>query len=100
MMAITRDAYDRVPMDPRFVGWGQEDEAWGAALAAVLGNGWRGTTPLYHLWHPPQPRQNRAIGSQESRHLRGRYFKARRFPNEMDTLLTDARSLLVDAASV
>lgn len=92
MMALSRENYERVPLDPRFRGWGQEDESWGAALAAVLGKGWRGTEPLYHLWHPPQPRQNRAVGSEESRHLRNLYLKARRFPDQMDDLLTVARA--------
>lgn len=92
MMALARETYEQVPMDWRFRGWGQEDEAWGAALAAVTGKGWRGSEPLYHLWHPPQPRQNRAVGSDESRHLRNLYLKARRFPDEMEALLTVARA--------
>jgi hypothetical protein len=92
IMVLSRETYEQVPLDWRFKGWGQEDEAWGAALAAVAGKGWRGTEPLYHLWHPPQPRQNRAIGSDESRHLRNLYLKARRFPDEMEALLTVARA--------
>lgn len=92
MMALPRETYERVPLDHRFKGWGQEDEAWGAALAAVTGKGWRGSHPLYHLWHPPQQRQNRAVGSDESRHLRNLYLKARRFPDEMEALLTVARA--------
>jgi len=92
MMALPRDTYERIPLDHRFKGWGQEDEAWGAALAAVEGKGHRGAEPLYHLWHPPQPRQNRAVGSDESRHLRNLYLKARRFPEEMESLLTVARA--------
>jgi len=92
MVALPREIYEDVPLDHRFKGWGQEDEAWGAALAATHGKGWRGTEPLYHLWHPPQPRQNRAVGSDESRHLRNLYLKARRFPDEMESLLTVARA--------
>jgi hypothetical protein len=34
-LAIRRDVYDDCPLDARFVGWGQEDEAWGDALAAL-----------------------------------------------------------------
>jgi hypothetical protein len=93
MMAIRREHYEEVPLDARFVGWGQEDEAWGAALEARLGRGWRSPQPLYHLWHPPQQRQNRAVGSEASRNLRGRYFKARRFPEQMEELLAEARRL-------
>jgi hypothetical protein len=89
LMAIQRDAYDRVPLDPRFVGWGQEDEAWGVALKELVGPGWRGTAPLFHLWHPPQPRQHRATGSDESRALRNRYFRARRQPEQMQALIDE-----------
>lgn len=93
MMAISRERYDDVPLDARFVGWGQEDEAWGAALEARYGRGWRSPNPLYHLWHPPQARQNRATGSEASRNLRMRYYKARRFPEQMEELLAEARRL-------
>jgi hypothetical protein len=92
LLVIEREAYEHVPLDHRFQGWGQEDEAWGAALAAVHGPGWRGTEPLYHLWHPPQQRLNRAVGSEESRHLRNLYLKARRSPAQMEALLTVART--------
>ena len=94
MMVLPRESYERVPLDPRFRGWGQEDEAWGAALGSVFGKGWRGSEPLWHLWHPPQARQNRAVGSDASRHLRNLYLKARRFPDQMDELLTVARATL------
>jgi hypothetical protein len=100
LIIITRELYDRVPLDPRFVGWGQEDEAWGAALATVAGKGWRGTDRLFHLWHPPQQRQNRAVGSEQSRHLRNLYLKARREGAEMEALLDGARCLLRADASV
>lgn len=94
LVVIKREVYDRVPMDPRFVGWGQEDEAWGAALAVLAGSPWRGTVPLYHLWHPPQPRQNRATGSEASRTHRNRYVRARRFVPEMEALVQESISLL------
>jgi len=94
LTVITRELYDRVPLDPRFVGWGQEDEAWGAALATLAGKGWRGASGLFHLWHPPQQRQNRAVGSDASRLLRNLYLKARRSEPEMEALVAEARSLL------
>jgi hypothetical protein len=93
MLAIHRDRYDEVPLDPRFVGWGQEDEAWGAALEARFGRQWRSPEPLVHLWHPPQQRQNRAVGSEASRTLRQQYFKARRLPDQLEALLVEARRL-------
>lgn len=42
-----------VPVDPRFIGWGQEDESHGMALWRIYGEPWRGTANLIHLWHPP-----------------------------------------------
>ena len=100
LLAISREHYERVPLDPRFVGWGQEDESWGMALSALLGKGWRHTEPLYHLWHPPQERQNRATGSEASRNLRNQYLRARRDLPRMQALVDEARSLLHDPASV
>lgn len=100
LTVITRENYERVPLDPRFVGWGQEDEAWGMALQALLGKGWRGSEPLFHLWHPPQPRQNRATGSEASRNLRNQYLRARRDIAMMEAIVDGARSLLQDHASV
>lgn len=100
LLAISRENYERVPLDPRFVGWGQEDESWGMALLALLGKGWRGTEPLYHLWHPPQPRQNRATGSEASRNLRNQYLRARRDVAMMQGIVDQARSLLQDPAPV
>jgi len=98
LIAITRENYDRVPLDPRFVGWGQEDESWGMALLALLGKGWRGSESLFHLWHPPQQRQNRAVGSEASRSLRNQYLRARRDIPMMEGLIATARSLIVEHA--
>lgn len=73
LVVLPRYVWDEVPLDARFVGWGQEDLAWGCALTRVLGGGWRGMSPLMHLWHPPQKRQNRVAGSTESMRLYSRY---------------------------
>lgn len=89
-----RDAVLAVPMDPRFVGWGQEDRSWGMALEAVLGPPWRGSAPLVHLWHPPASRQDRVIGSMEGWRLQRRYTKARWQPEAMAALLSEAQALL------
>jgi hypothetical protein len=78
-----------VPLDGRFVGWGQEDECWAIALQTMLGPAWRGTHDLVHLWHPPQPRASRRRGSLESWTLRSRYMAARDDPARMRALLDE-----------
>ena len=73
IVVITRELYDRCPLDPRFAGWGHEDEAWAYALRLLHGQRW--TNPdgrLWHLWHPPQPR-NGAYGAPASVELRNEY---------------------------
>lgn len=76
LLVIRRDIFDDVPPDRRFRGWGSEDEAWGHALQTLVGPCWRGTDPLVHLWHPPQPRISRKIGNRESHALLAEYTKA------------------------
>lgn len=77
LVVLPREMYDEVPIDPRFAGWGQEDESWALALRVLGGREWRGTADLWHLWHAPQPRQSRFIGSTASRLLWRRYYAAR-----------------------
>lgn len=64
-----------VPMDPRFIGWGQEDESWGFALKTLAGDPWRGQADLLHLWHPTPERQDRRVGNMEGWRLMKRYGK-------------------------
>lgn len=74
---MTKKVYMSCPLDPRFVGWGQEDQAWSLALSSLHGRPWRPTsTPLWHLWHPPQPKVSQAIGSPKSQHLLETYRKS------------------------
>lgn len=79
-----------IPLDPRFVGWGQEDESWGLALTALAGPPWRGRAPLVHLFHPPQDRMSRRWGSLESRRLAQRYAEAHR-RGEMAQIIQEAQ---------
>lgn len=81
----------QVPIDPRFGGWGQEDTSWGRALTVLAGTPWRGHAPLWHLWHPPQPRlgRDRGVGSPESLALWRRYRRAVS-PQQMRALLAEA----------
>lgn len=78
LVVLQTDDYYQVPLDPRFEGWGHEDDAWGMALQVLLGPPWRGDAPLYHLWHPPQARPSRAYGSEASQALYAQYRQARR----------------------
>jgi hypothetical protein len=80
-----------VPPDARFTGWGGEDAAWRDALRCLAGMEWReGTAPLFHLWHPPAPRDGYRHGSPEHRELVRRYGEARRDPLAMRVLLAEA----------
>lgn len=89
VIVTRRDTLLEIPLDPRFVGWGQEDVSHGVALRTLLGGCWRGTADLIHLWHPPQERLSRKVGSLQGRALGRRYFDARRSPDEMRALLAE-----------
>lgn len=78
------------PLDHRFVGWGQEDASWGIALTRMHGACWPGKKPLYHLWHPPQERSSRRIGSDAGYQLFRRYTLARS-REQMQTLIDEVR---------
>lgn len=89
LLVARRDVLLEVPLDRRFIGWGQEDECHGRALRCLHGEPWRGRADLIHLWHPPQERQSRAIGSDESWALGRRYRRARNDPDAMRELLRE-----------
>lgn len=92
MVVLSRALYERVPIDPRFAGWGQEDDAWAVALRAVAGKEWRGTEDLWHLWHEPQPRKDafRGRGSDEGVALLKEYQHAAK-ARQIDAVLAGAR---------
>lgn len=87
---IRRELYDECPI-PRLEGWGQEDESWAIALECLYGEPWHGDADLVHLWHPPQPRISRVIGSIEGQRLRGRFREANDDPDAMRALIEEAR---------
>lgn len=91
IVVATKLVLESIPLDPRFIGWGQEDAAWGIALHHTAGPAWRGTDPLYHLFHPPQPRLSRRYGSDASANLWRRYVRARSSPAAMQSLIEEAR---------
>ena len=84
-----RDTLLDVPLDPRFVGWGQEDESWGCALAALAGEPWRGRADLVHLFHEPASRSSRRVGSREGYTLRRRYHRARNNPAAVRAIIAE-----------
>ena len=99
LVVVRRDVYERVPIDPRFEGWGGEDVAWGWALNAVAGPAWRGEEPLTHLWHPSDRIGH--VGSPESARLVARWkLAARRGGVTLEALLDEARGSLAVPASL
>lgn len=90
MFLLRRETLEQVPVDPRFGGWGQEDEAASLALTCLAGRPYRGTAPLWHLWHEPAPRLTGYAGSAESIALLKRYKTAARSPRAMRALLAEA----------
>jgi hypothetical protein len=85
-------------MDHRFVGWGQEDQAWAIALKCLFGNPWRSQNgPLWHLWHPPQERMSREKGSLSSWDLYSSYRRLAANQKGMEELLAEARQVAAGA---
>lgn len=89
-VVLARAAWAECPVDPRFVGWGGEDEAWGWALSCLYGPPWAPhghEDRLWHLWHPhAAPRQRRPVTG-ESRALRAAYRNARGTPRLMRAVI-------------
>lgn len=79
---VTRAAFELVGgIDPRFLGWGGEDVAFGWALATLAGDPVRLEGRLVHLWHPhPAPNLR---GSADSEALVAVYRSARGVPRRM-----------------
>lgn len=92
-VVLPAETWRRVPLDPRFAGWGHEDLSWSLALSALAGSPWRGRHSAAHLWHPPAPRESRARGSADSYALWGRYRAAASRPL-MAGLVAEARDAL------
>lgn len=76
IVVLPRATYERIPLDPRFIGWGGEDKSWARALRLLAGPPARQHAALWHLWHPPQPRLTRTVGSAANVTLAGRYADA------------------------
>lgn len=91
VLIARRETLLELPVDPRFLGWGHDDESHAVALRTLAGDPWRGVAPLVHLFHPPQERMNRRRGSRASWDLRFRYVAARNDPAAMTSLIEEGR---------
>lgn len=91
MVVLNRATYEQAPIDPRFSGWGQEDDSWAVTLRLLAGREWRGLEDLWHLWHSPQPRMNRSTGNSGGAMLARRYWSARSSPRSMEALVAEGR---------
>lgn len=90
-VVMRRSTYDDVPIDPRFLGWGDEDVCWGWALRTLLGAPWRSQSRLVHLWHPHAAPGAQRSPRWESDTLRRRYRVARDDPIRMRQLVDEFR---------
>lgn len=101
VVVLRGDAFNTVPIDPRFAGYGQEDLSWSLALHQLVGAPVMGTAPLWHLWHPPQERMrrgatvSRGIGSEAGLRLWQRYREATT-PVVMRALVSEAEAAFVE----
>lgn len=94
VVVIRREVWEQTPMDPRFLGWGGEDDSWNLAITSVFGKPARLDADLWHLWHPPQDRLSRGVGNEANRDLYRRYIAAVRHPAAMAALIREARAHL------
>lgn len=91
IVVARRETLLEAPLDPRFIGWGQEDQSFGFAMSCLFGEPRRGHADLIHLWHPHPPRMDRKRGSPENWALRERYDKARWNRAAMRELIEEGR---------
>lgn len=91
LLVTHKNAFTEAPPDPRFRGWGQEDNAWWVTLQTLVGSCWRGDADLVHLWHPPAERSDRKVGNPVSLSLWRRYRKANNHPDVMRALINEWR---------
>lgn len=89
IVVAERDTLLRIPPDPRFEGWGHEDECWAMALTVLAGKSWRGRERLIHFHHPPQQRLTRRKGSHRNWELYKRYKWARRESSRMKEVVQE-----------
>jgi hypothetical protein len=90
LIVITRRNWEACGgFDPRFKGWGGEDSSFGRAADTLVGRHRRLRGILWHLWHEPQPRISRVVGSVGSKHLTDLYKRAGRSRSRMLQLVRE-----------
>lgn len=81
MLAIPRPLWDTIGgFDPRFVGWGGEDNAFWKAATLLGGQPHRIDGPAFHLWHPTTVRATSGPQYQANHSLWRCYARARTVP--------------------
>lgn len=90
LVVVPAELLRAILFDERFVDWGQEDDAWSAAMHTFFGEPVRGDAPLWHLWHPHPQRGTRRYGSTANRKLWQRYLARVHRPEQMRTLIEEA----------
>lgn len=95
IVCVRRSVLERVPFDPRFMGWGGEDVSWGHAMRALVGQPFRYAGVCWHLWHPPAPRRTRALPARDESHrLLMRYLDARGRADVLEPIVAEARTFV------
>lgn len=90
-LAVSRTTWDTVAgFDPRFVGWGSEDCAFERACRTLTAETRRIPGPVWHLWHPTDPTNDRSTPTlQANRALDRRYQAAELDPTAMAALIAE-----------
>lgn len=90
VVVIRSSVYETVGLDPRFVGWGGDDTAWGLALTTLHPTYRRLDGRCFHLWHPHENAYaRRRPQTEQSADLLVRYREAANHPDEMRALLAE-----------
>ena len=104
VVVVPRQTLEDFPFDPRFIGWGHEDDAWSMVMHTIAGKPHRVRNGVLHLWHPPAPNRTRDVGRPESVILGDSYAQARTAARRGDrapllSLVDEARALLATRRS-
>lgn len=96
LMVMTPGQFDRAGrFDPRFRGWGGEDEAFGMAASTLIGKPVRFDGPLWHAYHPPGLRQ-KDPHYEQNRELFKRYQAVLGHREKMGHLVGSSEAFEVD----
>lgn len=93
VVAVSRKTWDVVGgFDPRFRGWGFEDNAFFYACQTLVAPHRRVEGDVLHLWHPPSPGLDPSVETYQANHaLNERYGAACDDPDAMREVLGEWR---------